>query len=129
MGIPIETILDSYAVVRNNRVPSFPIVTSCTTVVQHHNWDTDPPMIFTVPPFYMHSFVYVLGVCVCVCVYVYCYTIGIFLLHVFSGEVFLAFTRFSPASDAKRGLVPSSVDSRRPHPKPLQLSVPTTTFN
>lgn len=65
MGIPIETILDSYAVVRNNRVPSFPIVTSCTTVVQHHNWDTDPPMIFTVPPFYMHSFVYVLGVCVC----------------------------------------------------------------
>ena len=68
----------------------------------------------------LHAFIcVVVGECLCI----YCYTVGNFLFHVFSGE------GLSSNRDAKGGLVPSSGNSRRPHPRPLQLSVPTATLN
>ena len=58
----------------------------------------------------LHAFIcVVVGECLCI----YCYTVGNFLFHVFSGE------GLSSNRDAKGGLVPSSGNSRRPHPRPL----------
>lgn len=117
----IETILDSHAVVTNkteiSRFPSGNTLQYYSTVSQlEYCYGYNPPILFRSPQFYMHSFVYVLGVCAFAAV-----QFGVFFctcIFVPPGERSSAFIRFPSVIDAKGSLIPSSENSRRPYTKP-----------